>query len=370
MLDIEPKIVHFSGHGGPGGLALEDDDGQARFIHKEALSSLFKLFKDKVECVLLNACYSQDQAEGISEHINYVIGMSKEVSDKAALEFAVGFYDAIGAGRSIEDAFEFGRNAIQSEGITEHSTPQMLRRVVTAPAIVTQPNQNDSSRAENPQSIERRIFGGQAISQTMAMLFVDLMRLLYVASSDVAKGANVERYVEFIRLADQHFDDLRSRIAASSVILDAHSHKQIDQLELRLSWMLGRLKNGPNLSGEYRSYFTKMMQIGTALHELCLGAAGEHYQSITTHVEENVERSLKQSRRGVGSPSLNETFLLRLKLQTELLSESHELENSSISTIADDMDQDFAIRYFVLDYQLLRVITGNNSFDPPRSQSA
>ena len=36
----------------------------------------------------------------------------KGIKDKAAIEFSVGFYDALGAGRSIEDAFAFGCNAI------------------------------------------------------------------------------------------------------------------------------------------------------------------------------------------------------------------------------------------------------------------
>ena len=41
-----------------------------------------------------------------------VIGMKRAVKDKASIEFSVGFYDALGAGRSVENAFEFGKNAI------------------------------------------------------------------------------------------------------------------------------------------------------------------------------------------------------------------------------------------------------------------
>lgn len=52
------------------------------------------------------------QAEAIAEHIPYVIGMSAGIKDKAAIEFAVGFYDALGAGKEIDDAFRFAKNAI------------------------------------------------------------------------------------------------------------------------------------------------------------------------------------------------------------------------------------------------------------------
>ncbi|MDZ8104427.1 MAG: GUN4 domain-containing protein [Nostoc sp. DedQUE12a] len=115
LLDIEPQIVHFCGHGeGQSGLVLEDIAGLPKFVSAQALSSLFKLFANSVECVLLNACYSEVQADAIVQHINYVIGMNQEIRDDAAIAFAVGFYDALGAGKSIEFAYELGCVAIQT----------------------------------------------------------------------------------------------------------------------------------------------------------------------------------------------------------------------------------------------------------------
>lgn len=124
LLDFEPEIVHFSGHGaGEHGLALENNSGQMQLVNTDSLARLFKLFKDKIECVLLNACYSEVQAEAIRQHISYVVGMNQAIGDRAAIEFAVGFYDALGADRSYEDAYEFGCSAIDLEGIPEASTP-------------------------------------------------------------------------------------------------------------------------------------------------------------------------------------------------------------------------------------------------------
>jgi hypothetical protein len=115
LLDHKPHIVHFSGHGTEDGLKLEDEMGFPVTVSKKALSGLFKIFSDKVECVILSACYSGPQAAAISKHIDYVIGMKKEINDRAAIEFAVGFYDALGGGESVEEAFKLGRNAIQLE---------------------------------------------------------------------------------------------------------------------------------------------------------------------------------------------------------------------------------------------------------------
>lgn len=113
LLDHEPHIVHFSGHGSDDGLFVEDEMGLSVHLSSNALSSLFKLFSNEVECVILNACHSASQADAISKHVKHVIGMNKEIMDKASIEFSVGFYDALGAGKSVEEAFEFGRNAIE-----------------------------------------------------------------------------------------------------------------------------------------------------------------------------------------------------------------------------------------------------------------
>lgn len=130
LLDFHPQIVHFSGHGsGENGLMLENNLGEAQLVPTNALVNLFKLFSDRgVECVVLNACYAEVQAEAISQHINYVVGMSDEISDDAALKFAVGFYDALGAGWSYKDAYDMGCSAIALEGIPEELTPVLKTR--------------------------------------------------------------------------------------------------------------------------------------------------------------------------------------------------------------------------------------------------
>jgi hypothetical protein len=55
-----------------------------------------------------------------------VIGMSQAIGDRAAIEFAVGFYDALGADKGVEFAYKLGCNTIQMAGIAEHLTPKLL----------------------------------------------------------------------------------------------------------------------------------------------------------------------------------------------------------------------------------------------------
>lgn len=150
MLDFKPQIVHFSGHGaGQDGLVFEDVVGQEKLVSSKALANLFKLFSKRVECVVLNACYSESQAKAIIKYIDYVIGMSQDVGDSAAIEFSVGFYTALGAGESIEFAYEMGCNAIDLEGIPEQLIPVLHKKDNTLVILDSKEEPNRSSQRLN-----------------------------------------------------------------------------------------------------------------------------------------------------------------------------------------------------------------------------
>ncbi|GJD22199.1 hypothetical protein RIVM261_071550 [Rivularia sp. IAM M-261] len=160
LLDHEPEIVHFCGHGaGVDGLALENKLGKMQIVSTSSLGGLFKLFEGKIKCVILNACYSEAQSEAIKQHVDWVVGMNQAIGDKAAVQFAKGFYDALGAGRSYEDAFAFGCNAIDLEEIPEVSTPVMKSKnsgsQTTIP--VQEPKEAPVIRGENLSSEVRTI---------------------------------------------------------------------------------------------------------------------------------------------------------------------------------------------------------------------
>ena len=82
MLDSTPQLVHFRGHGGgEQGLALEDETGQIKRVNADALAALFELYANRLQCILLNACYSEVQAKAIAQQIPYVIGMGDPINN-------------------------------------------------------------------------------------------------------------------------------------------------------------------------------------------------------------------------------------------------------------------------------------------------
>ena len=129
LLEQEPQILHFSGHGSQeSALIFQNEDGQSEEVSPNALAELFKILGKNIRCVVLNSCYSEKQAKAIAKHVDYVIGMVRAISDNAATKFAVYFYQALGFGKDIRDAFDLARSQLELSNIPEEETPKLLRK--------------------------------------------------------------------------------------------------------------------------------------------------------------------------------------------------------------------------------------------------
>jgi hypothetical protein len=127
LLRYNPNIVHFSGHGSNySEIILENNSGVSHSVPADALGLLFGLFKDSVKCVVLNACYSEKQAQAISQNIDCVIGMSRSIRDDSAIAFAGSFYQGLGYGRDVKSAFELGCLQIHMENLQEQDKPKLI----------------------------------------------------------------------------------------------------------------------------------------------------------------------------------------------------------------------------------------------------
>jgi hypothetical protein len=160
----KPQIVHFSGHGSKTGeIILIDNNRQVNPVNAEALKMLFTTLKDNIRVVVLNACYSQIQAQAIVKVIDCVVGMSTSIGDEAAIVFAASFYRAIGFGRSIKEAFDQGKTAIMLEGIPEANTPQLLTRMGVDPSSIVLISSGENETPVAGIKVNQQITGNQNI---------------------------------------------------------------------------------------------------------------------------------------------------------------------------------------------------------------
>ena len=114
LLRCNPDIVHFVGHGkSQDGLILEDVGGNGVGVTGDRLAALFRLFP-QVECVVMNACWTERVAVEIHRYVPCVIGMSQSIADQAARSFASAFYQAVLEEKGYVWAFGFGKVRIES----------------------------------------------------------------------------------------------------------------------------------------------------------------------------------------------------------------------------------------------------------------
>ncbi|MEI3600272.1 MULTISPECIES: CHAT domain-containing protein [unclassified Oceanobacillus] len=124
--EVNPTIVHFSGHGSEGNeLVFQDNDGNTKLVSKEAIVQTIVSTSDDVRLVFFSSCFSSGQAKEIVKHIDAAVGMKVEIGDDTARIFAAYFYSAIGFGHSISRAFQQAKSSLMLEDISEEDIPEL-----------------------------------------------------------------------------------------------------------------------------------------------------------------------------------------------------------------------------------------------------
>lgn len=108
LLRHQPQLVHFSGHGiaegnsfRQAGLIFQspDSSNKSDTMSAEDAATMFGLLHQEfpLRLVLLNACESAEHARLISAGGFHAIGMTVEIADSKATDFAKGFYEGLAA---------------------------------------------------------------------------------------------------------------------------------------------------------------------------------------------------------------------------------------------------------------------------------
>jgi hypothetical protein len=127
--DHSPRIVHFSGHGNTGGVAM-DGGGMKRvktkFVTFDLLGKALAATDNPPNVVVLNACQSAGARKALLGTAKAIIVMKDSVTDMAAVAFATKFYGAIASGLSLQAAFDQGCVAVEAVSLNEADTPALM----------------------------------------------------------------------------------------------------------------------------------------------------------------------------------------------------------------------------------------------------
>lgn len=135
--DHTPRIVHFSGHGYNGGVAVDHAHVRrphGKIVTFDLLGKAFTSVDTPPDVVVLNACKSVGARKALLPPAKALVVMNDSISDVAATAFATKFYAAIASGQSLKSAFQQGQLAVQVASINEVSTPELINAKGVNPA--------------------------------------------------------------------------------------------------------------------------------------------------------------------------------------------------------------------------------------------
>jgi len=129
LMELDPAVLHFSGHGGGStGLLLQDEHGQPQHVSARALAMMVEAAARSVRVVVLNACYTTVQADALRVKVDCIVGMTGAIGDYAARAFAIRFYGALGNRRSIGNAVAQGIAALAAKQLPDEALPRCVTR--------------------------------------------------------------------------------------------------------------------------------------------------------------------------------------------------------------------------------------------------
>jgi hypothetical protein len=129
LMKYKPHIVHFSGHGSLAKrIFMEGAGGKGKQIETEGLVEVFRLYREHVRLVVLNACNTKGQAQALTTVIDYSIGAGKGIGDRAAVKFAGAFYRALSFAMPVEKAFESAKAELVIQKIRRSKGLELFKR--------------------------------------------------------------------------------------------------------------------------------------------------------------------------------------------------------------------------------------------------
>jgi tetratricopeptide (TPR) repeat protein len=131
LTNLSPYIIHISGcTDGIERLFLGDSNQSIhRRSQNELIAETFRLHAQKVRCLVLSGCHLEEQIREIVQHVQFVIGITKDLEEPHTIQFINEFYNQIAFGREIIDSYDSGCNLLRREGFyKEPALPKIFIR--------------------------------------------------------------------------------------------------------------------------------------------------------------------------------------------------------------------------------------------------
>lgn len=176
----EPTIIHIVGHGADDTFdSTLANRGMLKQTLAESLdASLLESVKNKVVCIFLACGTTREQESALIASVPAVVAVPRGMSDETVQQFAGSFYRALGAGRSIQSAFDQATVAIRAFDLSNPVLPDLIAKSHTDLAQ-TVLNENETIRLDS------------AKAEMTSALQVDRALVLLDSGATIADGSQL-----------------------------------------------------------------------------------------------------------------------------------------------------------------------------------
>ncbi|KGE85870.1 MAG: CHAT domain-containing protein [Phaeodactylibacter xiamenensis] len=234
------RVLHYSGHSGRHGLILQDASGQPQLLHKDRLSAFLEGPARELRLVFLNSCYSQPVADQLLDAgVPAVLGTGEEVSDADAAKIAGKFYQALGNGARLREAFQSTQDFFQSEKDNANSLFGGIDLGGAAfPWALKSQSVSDKEWQLVPVNVQNRLEAAGAGSRKLLFVHADEDQAVCYRERllNYLAGQNITAYNVW-EIDELRLDERQAAVDAADAIIYIITSALRRHIEERLSWL-------------------------------------------------------------------------------------------------------------------------------------
>ena len=123
-----PHVVHFSGKQDAGDILIHTDAGKVTTLSDQEFAGIIRSLDNTIRLVVVDTCYSLRGAASIATAVDFAIGVKSWVYEEDANCYYSTLYQALAAGRSIENASIQASARLTMSGVPKARIPELRYR--------------------------------------------------------------------------------------------------------------------------------------------------------------------------------------------------------------------------------------------------
>jgi hypothetical protein len=170
ILRNQPQVVHFGGHGVDRELLLLSPDGSTANLSSHDLRRVLSNLPGRLRLLVLTACHSHSMAADLTQGgvVDYAVGVKGKISDEDAQDFARAFYECLGNGLPIKNAFELA-------GVRQSALELSQAPSATGAPLIARGSPNAGRGPDQAAEIPRAAKLGRQIGRFAALGFISAL---------------------------------------------------------------------------------------------------------------------------------------------------------------------------------------------------